>query len=195
MTPKLTKTAAGQLILHNVQGAYPALYEPESFKGDDKNVPRFGITILVPKTATAVVDQLQAEINKLAKEKHKLPKLPEADSCLRDGDTKSNEAMHGHWILSLYAYPNEKAHNGGAPQVLDRGKKPIAKGASNAPYSGTYVNVMFDLYAPAKWKKVSAGLKVVQVVADGPTIGQVTDTSELPELPDDVEGLEEEFEA
>jgi hypothetical protein len=75
--------------------------------------------------------------------------------------------------------------------VLDRGKKPIAKGASNAPYSGVYCNVLFDLYAPNNWKKVSGGLKVVQVVADGPTIGTVTDTSELPELPD--EPIDEDF--
>ena len=193
MTPKLTKTSAGQLILQNVQGAYPSLYKAESFKGDERNVPRFGITILIPKTATDVVDQLQAEINKLAKEKHKLPKLPEADSCLRDGDTKSNEAMHGHWVLSLYAYPNEKSQNGGAPQVMDMSpeRRPIKEGASNTPYSGAYVNVLFDLYAPNNWKKVSGGLKVVQFVKDGPTIGTTTDVSEMPTMPD--EPIDEDF--
>ena len=195
MTPKLTKTAAGQLILQNVRGAYPSLYKAESFKGDDRNVPRYGITILIPKTATDVVDRLQAEINKIAKDKHKLPKLPEADSCLRDGDTKSNEAMHGHMVLSLYAYPNEKSQNGGAPQVIDMSaeRRPIKEGSPNSPYSGAYVNVLLDLYAPNNWKKVSGGLKCVQFVADGPAIGTTTDLSDMPSLPDAPLGAEEEF--
>jgi hypothetical protein len=185
MTPGIKKTANGQIVLTNVRIAYPALRKAESFKGDDRNVPRFGVTVLVPKTAEGVVDQLQSEINKLAKEKHKLNKLPEADSCFRDGDGKSNEAMHGHYVLSLYSYPNEKSRDGGAPQVLDRSKKPIPVGGPGEPYSGCYVNVLFDLYAPNNWKKVSGGLKVVQFVADGEPIGASTDLSELPELPDE----------
>jgi hypothetical protein len=185
MTPSISATAAGQFVLQNVRLAYPDLYKAVPFKNDPKNTPRFGGTALIPKTATDVVDKLQAEIAKLAKERHKLPKLPEADSCLQDGDTKANEALHGHWILSLYAYPNEKAQNGGAPQVLDRRKQPIPQGAPNAPYSGCYVNLVFDLYTPSNWKKVAAGLKVVQFVTDGPTIGMTTDISVLPELPDE----------
>lgn len=185
MQTKLTKTKAGQYILHNVRIAYPDLYTAVPFKNDPKNTPRFGVTVLVPKEAEEVIDKLTAEINKLAKEKHKLNKLAAADSCFQDGDEKSNEALQGHMLLSTYAYPNEKSANGGAPQVLDRGKRPIAKGASNAPYSGCYANVLFDLYAPSGWKKVSAGLKVVQVIADGEPIGAATDTSELPELDDE----------
>ena len=172
-------------MLLNVRIAYPAVYKPESFKGDDKNTPRYGVTVLVPKEAEDVVDQLNAEINKLAKEKFKLSKLPAADSCFRDGDEKANEAMHGHWILSAYAYPSDKKQNGGAPQVLDRGKRPIKEGASNVPYSGCYANILFDLYAPNNWKKVSAGLSVVQVIGDGEPIGATVDTSALPELDDE----------
>lgn len=190
MKPRLSKTAAGQLLLLNVRIAYPAVYKPESFKGDDKNTPRYGVTVLIPKDAEDVVEQLSAEINKLAKEKFKLSKLPAADSCLRDGDEKANEAMHGNMILSAYSYPSEKSQNNGAPQVLDRGKRPIKEGASNAPYSGCYANVLFDLYTPNNWKKVSAGLKVVQVIGDGDPIGSVTDISELPELEDEELGGE-----
>lgn len=187
MKPGIIKTDAGQIVLTNVRLAYPDLYKAVPFKNDPKNTPRFGITVLVPKTAEDVCDKLQAEINKLAKEKHKLNKLPEADSCLTDGDAKSNEAYHGHWVLSLYAYPNEKSRDGGAPQVLDRNKKPIAKGDPREPYSGCYGNVVFDLYAPTNWKKVSGGLKAVQFVADGEPIGASTDLSVLPELPDEEE--------
>lgn len=185
MKPKLTKTAAGQLILQNVRIAYPDLYKPVPFKNDPKNTPRYGATILIPKDATDVVDQLTAEINKLAKEKHKLSKLPAADSCLQDGDEKSNAALHGSMVLSTYAYPSEKSQNGGAPQVLNRAKVAIKEGASNMPYSGAYCNILFDLYAPNNWKKVSAGLKVVHYLEQGgEPIGVTTDISELPDLED-----------
>lgn len=195
MQPKLTKTPAGQIILQNVRCAYPSLYKAESFKGDDRNVPRYGVTILIPKGATDVIDQLNAEINKIAKDKHKLNKLPEADSCFRDGDAKSNEAMHEHMVLSLYAYPSEKSPNNGAPQVIDLSpeRRAIREGMPNAPYSGCYVNVLFDLYAPSSWKKVSGGLKVVQFVSDGPVIGPSTGLSQMPTM--DVAPIGEDFEA
>lgn len=185
MKPKLTKTASGQLILQNVRIAYPDLFKAVPFKNDPKNTPRFGATVLIPKDATDVVDQLTAEINKLAKEKHKLTKLAAADSCLQDGDEKTNVALHGNMVLSVYAYPSDKSQNGGAPQVLNRAKNPIREGDSCVPYSGAYCNILFDLYAPNNWKKVSAGLKVVHYLEQGgDPIGASTDISELPDMPD-----------
>lgn len=185
MTPKLSKTAAGQLILQNVRIAYPDLFKAVPFKNDPKNTPRFGATILIPKDATAVVEQLTAEINKLAKDKHKITKLAAADSCLQDGDEKANAALHGNMVLSVYAYPSDKSQNGGAPQVLNRGKGAIREGDSCVPYSGAYCTILFDLYAPNSWKKVSAGLKVVHYLEQGgEPIGSSTDLSELPDMPD-----------
>ena len=185
MTPKLSKTAAGQLILQKVRAINLELFEPVSFKNDPKNTARFGATVLIPKDAVEVVDQLLAEINKLAKDKHKITKLPFADSCLQDGDEKAFTALHGHMVLSAYAYPSAKSQNGGAPQVLNRGKGAIRKGDSCVPYSGAYCTIMFDLYAPNNWKKVSAGLKVVHYLEQGgEPIGSSTDLSELPDMPD-----------
>lgn len=192
MKPKLTKTATGQLLLLNVRIAYPDLYKAVPFKNDPKNTPRFGATILIPKDATDVVEQLTAEINKVAKEKHKILKLPFADSCLQDGDEKTNAALHGNMVLSTYVYPNDKSQNGGAPQVLNRSKVAIKEDASNTPYSGCYCNIIFDLYAPNNWKKVSAGLKVVHYIeVGGEPIGTFTSLSELPDLEDMLEAKTE----
>ena len=185
MKVKLEKTPSGSLILLNARIAYPALYTPESFKGDDKNTPRYGVTVLVPKDQEDVVDRLNAEINKLAKEKFKLSKLPAADSCFRDGDEKANAAYHGNMVLTAYAYPSSKKLDNGAPQVVSRSKRPIKEGSPDAPYSGCRCNVMFDLYTPNNWKKVSAGLLVVQFVGHDEPIGAVVDTSALPDLPED----------
>lgn len=191
MTPKVTKLPSGQYLATNVRVAYPDLAKAVPFKNDPKNTPRYGVTVLIPSDSEAC-EFLKKEINALAKEKHKLPKLPEADSCLQDGDSKANESYHGNHVLSLYAYPNEKSADKGKPSVRNRSNtNDVPEGDPGYPYSGCYCNVMFDLYTPSNWKKVSGGLKVVQKVADGDVIGKTVDTSALPSLPDeDIEDFE-----
>lgn len=184
LNPSFSKTPAGQCILSQVILAWPDLYTAVPFKNDPKNTPRYGVTVLIPKESEAGT-QLQAEINAMAKDKLKIAKLSEQDSCLQDGDNKSNEALHGYWVLSLYAYPSDKKARGGAPRVVNRNKQDIKPTDSDAPYSGSYGTVIFDLYTPTNWKKVSGGLHVVQVTGGGPAIGFSTDLSVLPDLPDD----------
>ena len=191
MKPKLTKLPTGQLILQNVRIAHPSLFEAKAFKGE--GALRYSATVLVPKEATDVVDQLTAEINKIAKERYKLAKMPSADSCFTDGDDKANEAYHGHWILAAYAYPSDSAERKGAPAVTGnppKGQGFIQKGDSNEPYSGCYANVLFDLYTPKNFRKVSCGLKVVQFVGNGPRIGASTDVTVMPELEEMEDGGE-----
>ena len=184
MKPTVTKLASGQYLATNVRLAYPELTTPKSFNNDPKNTPRYSITVLVP-TGSEAHTFLQSEITQLAKDKHKLPKLPEADSCLQDGDGKTNQAYHGSHILSLYSYPNASLDKG-KPSVRNRANtNDVSEGSPEYPYSGCYGNVLFDLYVPAKWKKVSGGLKCVQKVADGDVIGKTTDTSVMPSLPDE----------
>jgi hypothetical protein len=184
MTPTVTKLPSGQYLATNVRVAYPQLAKPVPFQNDPKNTPRYGITVLLP-TGSEACNILQKEIQQIAKDKHKVPKLPEADSCLQDGDGKANESYHGNHVLSLYAYPNDNADKG-KPSVRNRANTAdVPEGDSAYPYSGCYCNVLFDLYTPAKWKKVSGGLKVVQKVADGAVIGKTVDTSVMPSLPDE----------
>lgn len=191
-TPKITKHVSGEYvsyIAHNVQGGWPDLYQAVPFKNDPKNTPRFGITIFIPK-GTEGVEVLQADIAKLAKDKLKLNKLPDADSCLKDGDESENEAYHGHWIFSAYAYPDDKKPGKGAPTVVDGKKVKIPEGDSKAPYSGSVSNIVFDIYTSPKWKKVNGGLKTVQALRDGPVIGRSQDLSDLPDVEEEIEDLD-----
>ena len=182
----------GQFLLKNVQGAWPDLTTARPFKPGDK--PRYGITAFIPDDATDVIEFIKAKVNKVAADQLRLKKLPDADSCLKDGNAKDNEAYHGHQLLSLYAYPNEKSTTKGKPQVVGRdGRTPIKEDSSDFPVSGTYVNTLFDLYTNTAYKKVSGGLKVVQRVADGPHIGSGVDLSALEDLGEEEVGAAEDF--
>lgn len=198
LTPSIVALDNGQFLLKNVQGAWPDLKEPKPFKEGDK--PRYGITAFIPSDATKVIDFIKAKIDKIALDQLRIKKLPAADSCLKDGDTKDSEVYHGHYQLSLYSYPNEKLATKGKPQVVGRdGKTAIKEDSSDFPVSGTYVNILFDLYTNTAYKKVSGGLKVVQRVADGPYIGSGVDLSALEDLGEeeieDAAPADEDFEA
>lgn len=197
LKPSIVSLENGQFLLKNVQGAWPDLREPKPFKDGDK--PRYGITAFIPDDATDVLDFIKAKIDKIAADQLRIKKLPAADSCLKDGNAKDSETYHGHYQLALYSYPSEKLATKGKPQVVGRnGKDAIREDSSDYPVSGTYVNILFDLYTNTAYKKVSGGLKVVQRVADGPYIGSGVDLSALEDLgEEEIEDAasEEEFEA
>lgn len=184
LKPSIQALDNGEFILKNVQGAWPDLKSPKPFKDGDK--PRYGITAFIPSDATDVIEFLKSKIDAVALERLRIKKLPAADSCLKDGDTKDNEVYHGHYQLALYSYPNEKMVTKGKPAVVGRdGRSFIPEDSSDYPVSGTYVNIKFDLYTNAAYKKVSGGLKVVQRVCAGPYIGSGSDMSGLENLGDE----------
>lgn len=181
MKPSIQKLPSGSYLLKNVACAWPDLALPRPFKTGDK--PRYGITPFIPDDAADVIEFLQKEIQALAQDRLKVKKLAEADGPLRDGNAKDNEVYHGFYQLSLYSYPNDKSSTKGKPAVVGRdGRTEIKPDSSDFPTSGTFCNVLFDLYTNSDYKKVSGGLKVVQRVQDGPMIGTGNDLSALPDL-------------
>lgn len=160
-------------VVRNVQIAYPDLYTARPFKDIATNTPRYGVTVVIQKEGNEdTIKFLKDEIDRHALATMKLKKLPEADSPLADGDSKTNEAYHGHWVLNLYAYPSDKKRNGGRPDVVDRSKNVIKETDSNAPYSGSICNVVFELFKPGKWNKIAGGFDTVQVLGGGEVIGK-----------------------
>lgn len=178
----ITKLADNKFLASNLQIAYPDLYVARSFKNDAKNTPRFGLTLLLPKSDTEGHKLISDAIKAIAKAELKMDRIPATDVFLRDGDESNNEAYHGHWYMSLYKYPNDKQPNNGAPQVVDANKKAIKATDSNAPYSGCFCDVVFEAYAGTKWKKVNGGLSVVRFRGDGEPIGGGSDVNALPDL-------------
>lgn len=187
MKSSITQRPDGSFLALNVRVAYPDLYEAKPFKNDPKNTPRFGVNLLLPKTDEASHKVVDDAIKKLAKDKLSLAKIPAADTFLKDGDESNNEAFHGHWVLSLYRYPDDSKPNKGAPDVRARDKSvKLTRESEPNIFSGSYANVVFDAYVQPKWKKVNGGLNVVQLVGDGPPIGRGADISDLPDLPDEI---------
>ena len=80
---------------------------------------------------------------------------------LHDGDLKEQyEGFPGNFFVT--------ARNKSRPLVIDRDKSPLTE-ADGRPYSGSYVNVILDVWAQDNsWgKRVNATLKGVQFSKDG----------------------------
>lgn len=168
-----------KFIARGVTIAFPDLAVPRAFKNDPKNTPRFACHILFPKEDAASLKVIKDALAKLGKDELKTDRVPMADTFLRDGDESRQEAYQGHWVLSLYRYPNPNGKNNGAPDVVDMSKQRLNPGDQGYPYSGSVCNVVFDAYVAKKWKKISGGFSAVQFVADGPVIGGASDISYL----------------
>lgn len=171
----------------NVRIAYPDLYKAKHFKGDTKNSARFGITLLIPKSDEASHKLLKEHITKMAKAELKMDRIPAADVCLKDGDESNQEAYHGHWYINAYKYPKDPSNlTVGGPDVVDTAKPPnrIREGDANAPTSGDWCDVIFEIYAGVKWKKINGGVSVVRFRSKGEPIGGGSDIAALPEVPE-----------
>lgn len=183
----ITHLQDNKFYAENVRTAYPELFQAKHFKGDTKNTARFGLTVLFPKTDTASHKLLKDHITTMAKEQLKMDRIPAADVCLKDGDDSNNESYHGHWYLNLYKYPtNQENLKVGGPDVVDTAKPPnrLRESDAGAPSSGDYCDVIFEVYAGVKWKKINGGLSVVRFRSKGEPIGGGNDLAALPEVPE-----------
>lgn len=175
-----TAQQPGQLTLVNVRLAFPVLFTPESVKGDPNGKPRYGATLLIPKSDTKTYEAIKGEIDRLAKEAKLTKGFEDKDICLGDGDRKEYAGYSGHWYLTA-----NRAESQGRPTVVDRSKNPIAAN-DNAIYGGVYVNAVVRIYKPKDWKKACASLEIIQKVKDGEPFGSArASTDLLPDLPDD----------
>jgi hypothetical protein len=179
----------------NVRIAYPDLFEAKHFKNDSKNTARFGATLLIPKGDTASYKLLKDHITRLTKADLKMDRIPAADVCLKDGDESNTEAYHDHWYINAYKYPKNQSNlSVGGPDVVDTAKPPnrLREGDANVPCSGDFCDVIFEVYAGAKWKKINGGLSVVRFRSKGEPIGGGNDAALLPEVPDTDEDEDED---
>lgn len=163
-------TAAGRL-------SYPNLFIPR--KADDNAEPKYGATLLIPKTDTATIQRVQAAIQAAVRDgvergTFKQPIDPTATTYppLRDGDTPNKngeprgEEFAGHWFIAAKASTKRK------PFVVDQQLQPIIN--DDEIYAGAYVNMAVQFYAydsKAGGKGIAASLIGVQKVKDGERLG------------------------
>lgn len=103
--------------------------------------------------------------------------------CLHDGDAKaSKEGYKGNLYLS--------ASNKLRPLVIDGLKQPLSA-EDGKPYSGSFVNMTFELWAQDnKWgKRINASLMGIQFLRDGPRLagGSVSSVDDYEAVPEAAE--------
>lgn len=117
-----------------------AVYEPRSFHG---SVPKYGVTLLVPKTDTETVDKMQMAMEAAFREGAELlsggNEGEPMKNPIRDGDAErpENSAYAGMWFVNAYS--------GHAPGIVGPDCLPLAAGEEF--YSGCYGRASVTFYA------------------------------------------------
>ena len=155
-----------ELKLTNVRGAFLLLFQAKSVPGSEGEPAYSGSFILAKNDPQ--VKKINEIIEQVAKEKwnDKAPGILKNARAtdkvmLNDGDLKEQyEGFPGNFFVT--------ARNKSRPLVIDRDKSPLTE-ADGRPYSGSYVNVILDVWAQDNsWgKRVNATLKGVQFSKDG----------------------------
>lgn len=157
--------------------SYPNLFTARAANENAK--PKYGATLLIPKTDTATVQRVQAAIDAAVQDGvdrriFKTPIDPSATKYppLRDGDKPNDsgeqrgDEFAGHWFISAKA-PGDKPR----PAVVDANVQPIMSEAEI--YPGCYVNMFVEFYSydQSGNKGIAASLRGVQFVRDGERLG------------------------
>lgn len=182
-----------KITLPAARGAFlNALFEAQTVGGEGE--PAFGGTwLLDPKGHAKTIAALEDAFEEIAKEKWGakapavLKELKAKDRlALHDGDTKSSyDGFEG----MMFVTTRSKVR----PTVIDRDRSPLTA-ADGKPYSGSYCNVIIELWAQDNQygKRINAQLKGVQFVKDGDSFGGGGVAAQADEFDDLGEGADAE---
>lgn len=159
--------AEGQVLIPNARLGYPKLWKAEAIKGMADSKPRYGCAIYLPKSDTATRKKIEAEIERLTREKFKGVKVKTKDLFIKDGDGEDgDENTKGYWIISA-----NRAESQGRPTVVDRNRKPIDSSDASKVYAGCVCNFLISIFVPKNWSKICSSLEIVQFVKDDEPFG------------------------
>ena len=162
------------ITISGVRFSYCNLFQPKPPFNNPAGEPKYGCTILVPKSNTAAkaaIDQAVAQaIEARVATKWNGVRPPQPAICVHDGDgprpsdgSAFGEECKGCWVFT--------ASSKQAPFVVASQVPPIIAPAQ--VYSGMWgnVNVNFFAYNQAGKKGIGCGLNGVQKTADGDPLG------------------------
>lgn len=166
-----TKCLTGEVRL-----SYANLVTPRAAVGADgkpKGDPKYSVTILIPKTDKATLDDLVASFNAAAQKGLNTKfggYMPELKPLIHDGDGKRNDGKpygpecKGMWVLT--------ASSKMKPDVVDISNINVSL-APNDIYSGMYARVTVNFYPfnTGNNKGVGCGLGNVMKTRDGEPLG------------------------
>lgn len=146
--------------------SYTHLFEPRKITDDSD--PKYSVSILIPKSNTKLVKQINDMVQQVIdKNQDTLKTKKGLKHPLRDGDEERDQdaAYAGHYFISA----NTSAKS--APLVLDKDRNEVIE--ERDIYSGMFGRVSLNFYAfnKAGNRGVAAGLNAVQKTKDGDPLG------------------------
>jgi len=170
-----------KLMIHNARLAFPNVFKPQAFDGDE---PAYSATLLL--TDGSKITHFDE-----GKKKH-LP-ISIEDACdlvgkekwgtkwpavKKELETKDRLAYHDGATKSQYdgfadlTFIATRSQVSTRPTVIDRDKTPLVEG-DGRPYAGCYVNANIDLWPQDNkfGKRINAQLRGVQFYRDGDSFG------------------------
>ena len=133
---------SAKLISPEFRGSFVSLAQPRGIKGDPASIPKYQITIALPKD-----DPFWAKAESLveATAKEKFGKIPaKLKSPIKDGDESGYDNLEGMLIAG--------ASNSRRPGIVDAQLQPIIDG--DELYSGAWFRASIRAYA---WSHVTGG--------------------------------------
>ena len=168
-----------QITVTNARLSYANIFRAKAMEGSTSE-PKFSCVFILDKKAHAKeIKTIQDSIAKLVKDGLK-GKHPGADKiCLKDGSNKPDVDGYGDAIMYV------STSNSKRPVIVNRDRSPLAE-EDGKPYSGCYVNGVFNLWVQDNkyGKRINASLTHVQFVKDGDQFGESVKPVEsvLPDL-------------
>lgn len=168
--------------IENVRFSFPYFGSKREDEGEDgsKRLSWQGVAMLAKGTHVAAKDAFKELLNELeAKAK---VRIPNEYRCLKNGDDKEDEHMHGHWLISFSegkTRPSARDERGGLMTEIEEIDAKF--------YGGCYGSVLlrpwyFDGKAKGKSKtypkRMCCGFTGVQFLRDGTPFGNRIDDSD-----------------
>lgn len=156
--------------------SFPDLFKAR--KANDQADPKFGATLLIPKSDTATIAAVQKAIdaavakgvkdgkfkNTIDPSKTKYPPLRDGDSLTDSGEPRGPEYA-GHWFISA------KSPESRPPMVVDKQRQPIFNEDDIYPGCYVYMALEFFPYENTGNKGIAPSLIGVMFDADGERFG------------------------
>ena len=152
-----------RIKMQNVRIRFPSLFSTASFGGEDTG--KYAATFILEKKEHAgIVNEIEAAMNELTKEKFKGKRPPADKLCIKDGDDTERPEFEGAFTV--------KASTKKRPLVLDREKHRLSEDDGTI-YAGCYVNAIITLWAQdnSYGKRINAELDGVQFCKNGEPLG------------------------
>lgn len=163
---------SGSILIGPVRVAYPYLLKPRTSTYDGKESTRYEATILIPKDAPQIVEQVRTAVRQAFAQKFgDQVKLAKDKAPLRDGDESTTEDGDDAGKYPGYFYANVKAWPDNPPQLRHADKSPITDPGAMTSGDWIYALVKARAYAFENTKGVALDILGARLVKKGDPIG------------------------